>query len=93
MKYFNNGRNICGCQVFYRKFYDNISMNKFKERLKELRIEKGLTQKQLAKELNVSEDSVYNWEKGRSEPSINDLITLATMLDVTIDYLVGKTEI
>ena len=68
-------------------------MNKFKERLKELRIEKGLTQKQLAKELNISEDSVYNWEKGRSEPSINDLITLATMLDVTIDYLVGKTEI
>ena len=68
-------------------------MSKFQERLKELRIEKGLTQKQLAKELNVSEDSVYNWEKGRSEPSINDLIILATMLDVTIDYLVGKTEI
>ena len=68
-------------------------MNKFKERLKELRTEKGFTQKQVAKELNVSEDSVYNWEKGRSEPSITDLISLSTLLDVTIDYLVGKTEI
>ena len=68
-------------------------MNKFKERLKELRTEKGFTQKQIATELNVSEDSVYNWEKGRSEPSITDLINLAILLDVTIDYLVGKTEI
>ena len=68
-------------------------MSKFKERLKELRTEKGLTQKQIAKELNVSEDSVYNWEKGRSEPSINDLINLAILLDVTIDFLVGKSEI
>ena len=91
---FNNyTRNYYGCQVFFRKFYDNNSMNKFKERLKELRTEKGFTQKQIATELNVSEDSVYNWEKGRSEPSITDLINLAILLDVTIDYLVGKTEI
>lgn len=68
-------------------------MNKFKERLKELRSEKNLTQKQLSKKLNVSEDCVYNWENGRSEPSITDLINLATILDVTIDYLVGKTDI
>lgn len=68
-------------------------MNKVKERLKELRIEKGLTQKQIAKELKISEDSIYNWEKGRSEPSILDLINLSTLLNVTIDYLVGKVEI
>ena len=68
-------------------------MNKFKERLKELRIEKNLTQKQLSKKLNVSEDSIYNWENGRSEPSITDLINLSIILDVTIDYLVGKTQI
>ena len=68
-------------------------MSKFKERLKELRIEKGFTQKQISQVLNISEDSIYNWEKGRSEPSITDLINLAILLDVTIDYLVGKTEI
>lgn len=68
-------------------------MSKFKERLKELRIEKNLTQKQLSKKLNISEDSIYNWENGRSEPSITDLINLSIILDVTIDYLVGKTEI
>ena len=67
-------------------------MNKFKERIKELRKEKGLTQKQIANELRVSEDTVYNWEKGRSEPSIVDLINLAIVLDVTIDYLVGRTR-
>lgn len=68
-------------------------MSKFKERLKELRKEKGFTQKQLSQVLNISEDSIYNWEKGRSEPSITDLINLAIFLDVTIDYLVGRTEI
>lgn len=68
-------------------------MSKFKERLQELRKEKRLTQKQIAKEINVSEDSVYNWEKGRSEPSITDLISLANLLNVSIDYLVGRVEI
>ena len=89
----NYTRNYCGCQVFIRKIYDNNSMSKFKERLKELRIEKGFTQKQISQVLNISEDSIYNWEKGRSEPSITDLINLAILLDVTIDYLVGKIEI
>lgn len=67
-------------------------MNKFAKRLKELRGRK-YTQKELAEKINVSKDSIYNWEKGRSEPSIDDLILLATVLDVTIDYLVGKDDI
>lgn len=68
-------------------------MNKFKERLKELRKEKNITQKKLAKELNISDDCVYNWESGRSEPSIIDLINLSNYFNVSIDYLVGKVEI
>jgi len=67
-------------------------MNKLAKRLKELRGRK-FTQKELAEKINVSKDSIYNWEKGRSEPSLDDLIRLATVLDVTIDYLVGKDEI
>ena len=68
-------------------------MNKFKENLKFLRNQNHLKQKDLANLINVSEDSIYNWEKGRGEPSIDDLINLATVLDVTIDYLVGKDDI
>jgi DNA-binding XRE family transcriptional regulator len=66
---------------------------KFTERLKELRKEKNLTQKQLSKLINVSEDCIYFWEKGRSEPSILDLINLSNVFEVSIDYLVGKTAI
>ena len=68
-------------------------MKKFNENLKDLRKEKGLTQKQLALELNVSEDCIYFWEKGRSEPSIIDLINIAKCFGVTIDYLVGLSDI
>ena len=46
-------------------------MDKFENRLKELRAEKGLTQKELATELGTTDDSVYSWEKGRSQPSID----------------------
>lgn len=67
-------------------------MNKLAKRLKELRGRK-FTQKELAEKINVSKDCIYNWEKGRSEPSIDDLIRLANVLCVTIDYLVGKDEI
>ena len=68
-------------------------MNKFQERLKELRKEKNVTQKQVANAISVSEDCVYNWERGRSEPSIIDLINLSNYFNITIDYLVGKVEI
>ena len=66
---------------------------KFKERLKELRKNNGFTQKVLALEANVAEKSITDWERGRSEPCLQDLINLAITLDTTIDYLVGKDEI
>ncbi len=66
---------------------------KFKERLKELRKQNKLTQKVLGMEANVSEDCISDWERGKSEPSLQDLINLAVTLNTTIDYLVGKDEI
>lgn len=68
-------------------------METFCERLRELRKENSITQKQLSQKLNVSEDCVYNWEKNRSEPSIIDLINLANLFDCSIDYLVGRSDI
>ncbi len=65
---------------------------KFNERLKELRTEKGLSQKALAKIICVTDDCIYFWEKGRSEPSINQIIALSEFFETTTDYLLGKTE-
>lgn len=67
-------------------------MNKFAERLKELRIEKRLTQKELANKCGVSARNVSYWEAGERECDFNVLITLSDALDTSIDYLLGKTN-
>ena len=64
----------------------------FKERLKELRIEKGVTQQELGKILNATKMAVSHWESGHSEPSISQLIILSSFFDVSIDFLCGKKE-
>ena len=64
---------------------DNI----FCERLKELRIEKGVGQIELAKALNVSNGIISLWENGLREPKLSNLIILAKFFEVSIDYLVG----
>ena len=67
--------------------------NLIKERLKELRKENSLTQKQIAKIINKSETGYASWEQGLSEPCINDLLVLSEYYNVTVDYLIGKDEI
>lgn len=67
--------------------------NKIKERLKELRKENNLAQKQIAKIINKSETGYASWEQGLAEPGINDLIYLSEFYNVSIDYMVGKDEI
>ncbi len=64
----------------------------FKTRLKELRIEKGLSQNDLAKLLRMSKMAISHWELGHSEPSIEQLITLAEYFAVSADYLIGKND-
>ena len=63
--------------------------NIFCERLKELCIEKGVGQIELAKAINVSKGIISLWENGLREPKLSNLITLARYFDVSIDYLVG----
>ena len=67
-------------------------METFAKRLKELRDEKGLTQQEIGKLVNMSKMAVSHWEKGHSEPSIAQLICLSNYFEVTVDYLVGKTD-
>lgn len=63
---------------------------KLSEKLKELRAEKGKTQKEVATVLGVSENTYRKWEYGR-QPGYGSLCQLAAYYEVTIDYLLGKT--
>lgn len=64
----------------------------FRIRLKELRKENDFSQLQIAKQLNMSKMAVSHWEKGNSEPSIEQLKKIASLFDVSIDYLVGYCD-
>ena len=64
----------------------------FSERLRELRQERGMTQEALGQIIGVKNYSVYTYEKGRSCPDVAGLIALADHFDVSIDYLVGRTD-
>lgn len=67
-------------------------MTTFNERLKELRTSKGLSQKQLSVEIGVSDRGIQRYEYGEREPSMSTLIALAEYFQVSIDYLVGRTD-
>lgn len=58
-----------------------------------LRTRKGITQKKLAQLSNITEASLSRYENGLREPKINTLIKLSDVLDSTVDYLIGKTDI
>lgn len=61
-------------------------------RLYELRLEKGLSQRQIAKMLNISQSTYNNWENSRTEPSIAQLIQIAQLFGVSVDFLIGNTD-
>lgn len=61
--------------------------------IRKLRKEKNLTQKELAKILNVSDRSVGFYETGERDPDTETLNKLANFFNVSIDYLLGRTEI
>ena len=61
--------------------------------LKKLRQLAGVTQQQLAERLTVSQQSVNKYENHNVEPDIDTLIKIADFFEVSLDYLVGRTEI
>jgi transcriptional regulator with XRE-family HTH domain len=64
----------------------------FGQRLRKLREEKGDTQKQLARVLNVSESTIGMYERGEREPNFETLNKIANYFGVPVDYLMGRTE-
>ena len=65
----------------------------FSEILKKLREKNKLTQEQLAEKLMVSKTAVSHYEKGLHNPSLETILKLAGLFDVSIDYLLGRTSI
>ena len=63
-------------------------MNSFDKNLKRLRIRNHLKQEDLAKQLNVSRQTVSGWETGRRQPDLDMLRRLAEVLDVDIEELI-----
>ena len=61
-------------------------------KLKELRKEKGLTQKQVAEILKVDSSTVRKWELSLREPNLSSLIKLADFFEVSTDYLLGRKD-
>ena len=65
----------------------------FSERLAKARKEKGFTQSDVAEKLNVSFQAVSLWERGETTPEIDKLVDIASLYQVSIDWLLtGKTE-
>lgn len=61
-------------------------MNNFKE----CRERKNLTVEEVSEKLGISNTAIYNIEKGKNSPSVDNLVQLAELYEVSIDYLLGR---
>ncbi|CAM3051940.1 helix-turn-helix transcriptional regulator [Leuconostoc gasicomitatum] len=62
-------------------------------RLRELRKEQGVTQQKLADDMLVTQRTLVRYESGEREPRVAILIELADYFKVSIDYLVGRSDV
>ena len=58
--------------------------------IKELRIEEGISQRELGNRLNVCNQTVSFWESGQREPDLDTLLKIAKYFQVSTDYLLGN---
>lgn len=62
------------------------------KKIKQLREHHGLAQKDVAASLGVNPSAVTRWETGEKRPDLVNLVKLADLFDVSIDYLLGRTD-
>lgn len=70
----------------------DFDMAKTGQRIKELRNESGLSQKDLADKIGVAQNTVAQYEKGTAKTSLEVLVNLAVVLKTTADYLLGLED-
>ena len=61
-------------------------------RLKELRKKKGISQLRLATDLNTTQNTISRYETGEREPGIDELVKIADYFNVSVDYLLERTN-
>ena len=64
----------------------------FQERLKKLRKERNLSQDNVGQSLNIGGRTIGNYESGERLPSLDTLVKLADFYEVSMDYLLGRTD-
>ena len=68
-------------------------MTNFASRFKKLRLKKGLTQRELALHFKTSKSNISRYENGYSLPAVESIIDYADFFNVSIDYLLGKSDL
>lgn len=64
----------------------------FNEKLKEVLKDSKITMYKMAKDLHLNKQTVINWTKGITEPTVSKLKAICMYLDVSADYLLGLKE-
>ena len=67
-------------------------MNSFPERTKNLREKRRIYQREVAEAIGITTRAYQFYESGRSEPSIKTLAAIADYFNVSVDYLIGRTD-
>lgn len=67
-------------------------MRKFCEKLKELRLENGLSFEEMSKRINISNATICRWENGLNDIKSDELIIVAKFFNVSTDYLLGMND-
>ena len=67
-------------------------MFNFGERLRQIREQQGLTQKQFAEKIGSTERGIRRYESGDREPAFRVIIAILDNVDVSADYLLGRTD-
>ena len=67
-------------------------MKEFAERIKDLRLEKNLSQSELAKELGYTQPAIARWENNLQIPNIEVAVKFAKYFNVSADYLLGLED-
>lgn len=69
-----------------------FNLQKFADRLKELRLEAGIGQNKLSETLELSNASISYWENCKQEPTASAIYKLARFFNVSADYLLGISD-
>lgn len=80
------------CQYGYYPYYIIYLGDKMFERIRDLRVDNDLKQKDLASYLSVDQSTYSDYENGRINVPVDMLIKIAEYYNVSLDYLVGRSN-